>query len=82
VHCYTLRIWVLFPKQIATQSGCVVDHCSWLISAPALYARIGSARGQAHRQDQVLRTNHRGSNGGGMLANVSGRPFSQVELHG
>ena len=43
---YTLRICVLFPKQMATQSGCVVDHCSWLISAPALYAKIGSAQRQ------------------------------------
>jgi len=35
---------VCAPKLMATQSGCVVDHCSWLISAPALYARIGSAQ--------------------------------------
>jgi len=38
---------VLFAKQMATQSGCVVDHCSWLTSAPALYARIGSASARA-----------------------------------
>ncbi len=42
LHDYTRRICVLEPKQIATQSGCVVDHCSWLTSAPALYAKIGS----------------------------------------
>lgn len=40
----TRKICVLLPKQIATQSGWVADHCNWLTSAPALYARIGSAQ--------------------------------------
>ena len=40
------RACVLLAKQMATQSGCVVDHCSWFTSAPALYARIGSASAQ------------------------------------
>ena len=30
------RACVLLAKQMATQSGCVVDHCSWFTSAPAL----------------------------------------------
>ena len=34
---------MLLAKQMATQSGCAVDHCSWLTSAPAPYARMGSA---------------------------------------
>lgn len=39
---YTCRIWVLDPKQTPTQSGWLLHHCSWLISSPAEYARIGS----------------------------------------
>jgi len=41
----TRRIWSLLEKAMATQSGWYDDHCSWLISASALYARIGSSTG-------------------------------------
>lgn len=39
---HTRRICALLPKQMASQSGCAALHCSWLIWAPALYARMGS----------------------------------------
>lgn len=32
---HTLKICILFAKQIATQSGAAEDHCSPQISAPA-----------------------------------------------
>ena len=40
---YTLRIWILVPHVIATQSGSVLDHIKLLISDVALYAKIGSS---------------------------------------
>jgi hypothetical protein len=43
-------------KAMAIQSGCVDDHCNWLISAPALYAKMGSAAGnQSGSVDYIIR---------------------------
>lgn len=39
---HTRRICSLLENAIAIQSGCVLLHWSWLISAPAEYARMGS----------------------------------------
>ena len=32
---HTLKIWSFLSKAMATQSGCVFDHCSWLTSDSA-----------------------------------------------
>lgn len=39
------------PYAMAIQSGCADDHWSWLISASAVYARIGSAYCQKHTEE-------------------------------